>query len=397
MNTHWKNFLFTGLFMLLAVVLAGCSTLGQQAPAASDPTPVLDVPIVTQGGDVVVEGSVVPRDFVRYYTRTGGLVSEVLVKEGDIVVQDQVIARMDGSDQAQAALTSAELERVNAQEALDELNDNAAMMSAQAQETLAKANAALIEAQQQLDDYDSPQYDTDLDTAITNVNNAKDDLDDAQDDWDKNKDLDVDNATRKTSETNLDTAQKKYDDAVRERDRLENELETYQAAVVSAQAAVDVAQRDVDARANNAPDPDDIARAQARLTSAEAQVKAAQANLDDLEMKAPFAGTVAELDVVPGEVMMPNSQVAVIADLSELFIETTDLTEMDVVSIEAGQPAVITPDALPELELDGIVELIDQISGKKGGDVTYTVRLKMNETDSRLRWGMTTEVRFEGN
>jgi multidrug resistance efflux pump len=91
---------------------------------------------------------------------------------------------------------------------------------------------------------------------------------------------------------------------------------------------------------------------------------------------------------------MPNQQVALVADLSELYVETTDLTEMDVVKVKEGDSARIKPDALSDLSLPATVTEISQDSGKKGGDVTYKVRLKLDSTDPRLRWGMTVEVRF---
>jgi multidrug efflux pump subunit AcrA (membrane-fusion protein) len=389
MKKKWLILLFIAL---LVPGFTGCDRIQGQA-AAPTQSPV--VPVVTSGGAVVVEGNIVPRDFTRIYTRAGGKVLEVLVKEGDVVDTGALLARMDGAAQFEAARSAAELEKLSAQQAIDDLNEKGALLYAQAQQKLDQASRVLIEAQQKLDDYDTDQHQTDLDNAKTDVANAQDDLDDANDDWDKNKDLDVDNANRKSSETRLNDAQKKYDDAARKRDRLINDLSQYQVDVEAAQKAVDDAQREVDRRKGGAPDPDDLALAQARLANAESQIKAAQAGLDDLELKAPFAGTVVELDTAEGEIMLPSQQLAVLADLGELFVETSDLTEMDVIEVSVGDAALVTPDALPETGLEAVVESIDQISGKKGGDVTYLVRLKMNETDPALRWGMTVEVRFE--
>jgi hypothetical protein len=53
------------------------------------------------------------------------------------------------------------------------------------------------------------------------------------------------------------------------------------------------------------------------------------------------------------------------------------------------------PDALPDLELTGTVESIDDFFEEKRGDVTYTARILLNESDPRLRWGMTVVVTFE--
>lgn len=391
MKIRWIYILLVGL---LAFGLAGCGGLaGQDSSTAPASTPV--VPIVTSGGAVVVEGNIVPRDFSRIYTRSGGKVVEVLVKEGDLVSEGDLLMRMDGKTQAEAALSAAKLEQSNAQKALDDLNEKAALLAAQAQKRLAEASRALIEAQQALDDFDTDQFQTDLDKAKTDVNDAKDDLDDAKEEWDKVKDLDADNTSRKNAKKKLEDNQKKYNDAVRERDRLENDLTQYKANVEGAQQEVNDAQREVDQRQGGAPDPDELAVAQARIENAKRQVGAAQANLDDLDIKAPFAGTLVELDVVAGEIMLPSQQLAVLADLSQWFVETSDLTEMDVIEVSVGDKAEVTPDALSDTTLAAFVESIDQLSGKKGGDVTYTVRLALEETDPLLRWGMTVEVRFQ--
>jgi hypothetical protein len=55
----------------------------------------------------------------------------------------------------------------------------------------------------------------------------------------------------------------------------------------------------------------------------------------------------------------------------------------------------ISPDALPELNLLGIVESISDTFEEKRGDITYTTRILVDEIDPRLRWGMTVVVSFE--
>ncbi len=379
-----------------AALLAGCGSL--QAPAAAPTEPPV-VPIVTSGGAVVVEGMVVPRDYARIYTRTGGKVVEVLVAKGDVVAEGDLLVRMNGLEapdeaQVRATLAAAELEQLNAQQALDDLEKNAGLAAAQALRELNEATLALIVAQQELDDFDNDTYTTDLDNAKSDVVKAQDELEDAQDEWDKYKDLDEDNTTRKNAKKKLEDAQKKYDDALRKRDRLINDLDQRKAAVDAAQARKDKAQRDYDQRQGGVVDPDDRALVQARLDAAKAQIAAAEAALQGVELRAPFAGTVVELDALAGKTLLAGQQALLLADLSELYVETTDLTEMDVVRVSEGDLATISPDALEDVRLEAAVEEIARNSGKKGGDVTYTVRLKLKESDERLRWGMTVEVRF---
>jgi len=63
--------------------------------------------------------------------------------------------------------------------------------------------------------------------------------------------------------------------------------------------------------------------------------------------------------------------------------------------VRVGQSVKIVPDALPDLELGGTVERIKDVFEEKRGDITYTVRIKLNQSDERLRWGMTVAVTFQ--
>lgn len=389
-----KKLLYVMLLVLLLAGLVGCDQLAGSPQATATPAPT---PVREEDGVVVVEGSVVPRDYSRLYTRTGGKVEEVLVSKGDVVSKDASLVRLvtyDEREQAEAALAAAKLEQVNAQKALDDLNEKAQLASTEALAALAAANKALIEAEQRLADLDTTAYRDDLDKLQTDVGTAKKELDDAQEEWDKYKDLDVSNQTRRDQKKRFDDAQKKYDDAVRDRDLKINELNLAKAEEEQAKSALEDAQREADKRKDGAPDPSDLALAQARLDNAKAQVTAAQKVLEGTTVLAPFGGTVVELDHGVGETVLPNQQLALVADLEELYVETTDLTEMDVVKLREGDSARIAPDALDDLTLPATITEIAANSGKKGGDVTYTVRLKLDGTDNRLRWGMTVEIRF---
>jgi len=379
------------LVMILAFVLAGCGSNPIVSPAAATAT---SAPSVSEdSGSVVVEGNIVPRDDARIYTRAGGMVADVLVKEGDVVQKDAVIVRLGDPQEAQAALAAANLARLDAQQALDKLNTNGDVSLAQAQTAMAAANKTLIDAQQKLADLDTATYQDDLDRFQQDVGTQRTALDDAQKEWDKYKDMDPSNQTRKDQERRFKDAQKKYDDAVRIRDAQINKLDQAKAEVETAKAAAADAQRELD-KHKNGPNADDAALAQSRLDNATAQVTAAQAALDNLEIKAPFTGTIVEIDPVAGVTLLPSQQVALIADLGELYVETNDLTELDVVKVAVGDSASVRPDALSGLSLPATVTDIARDSGKKGGDVTYTVRLKLDKTDPELRWGMTVEVRF---
>jgi multidrug resistance efflux pump len=124
-------------------------------------------------------------------------------------------------------------------------------------------------------------------------------------------------------------------------------------------------------------------------------LKAAEAALADLDLVATIPGTITQMDLIIGQRVSPSEIAAQITDFSKWYVETDNLTEIDVVDVAVGQNATIIPDAIPELVLSGVVEKISDNFEEKRGDITYTARILLNEVDPRLRWGMTTVVNFQ--
>jgi multidrug efflux pump subunit AcrA (membrane-fusion protein) len=103
---------------------------------------------------------------------------------------------------------------------------------------------------------------------------------------------------------------------------------------------------------------------------------------------------VMDIDVSINEMVGPDKAAVVVADTSQWYIETSDLTELEVVKVAEGQMVTFTADALTDSTMRGVVEQISQTYTLQGGDVLYTVRIRVEDVDPRLRWGMTVEVTF---
>lgn len=383
-----KKTVFLSL-MIFILMLSACQSLGIGAQTGTA-TPA---PISPKGGAVVAEGHLVPRDWANLFFYTPGKVSEVLVKEGDKVKKGAVLARMGDREGLSAAVSAAELEGAQAQRQVDDLKKNAALGTNQAQVELNAASRDLIKAQQALAGVDTDDYKKRLDDARDKANKARDDLKTAQDDFDKVKDMDKNNATRKTAEDKLTSAQRTFDQAVRDRDLLINDLDAARGQVDLARARVDAATVTRDARKNGA-DPADQALADARLKNAKAQLAAAQAALSRSDLVAPYDGTVIKVNISVGEQFLPEQAAMQVADLSKWVVETSDLTEKDVVNVRAGQKVTVVPDALPDARLSGTVDTIANGFVEKSGDITYVVRIPLDATDAQLRWGMTVNATF---
>ncbi len=81
-----------------------------------------------------------------------------------------------------------------------------------------------------------------------------------------------------------------------------------------------------------------------------------------------------------------------LADTANWQVETTDLTELNIVNVAEGMPVSLTFDAIPGLQLTGKVMQIKPFGDTRQGDIVYTVVVKPDQQDPRLRWNMTSKV-----
>ena len=383
-----RNLIFLSTFILTVLLLSSCSVFNTQSTPESTP-----VPTVEASNSVISQGSLVPKDFMYLPFPAGGHIEEILVKQGDQVTTEQVLARLGDRQQYEASLTATQLEVESAQQALNDLNKNADISSANAWLALEDANQAVINAENVWNLVDTDEYQKKIDDAEIKVSEAKTALDDAQKEFDKYANLAVDNPTYKKAETALNKAQDEYDTAVHERDQLIIDKNKAEASLQLTQALQVKAQTNYDST-RQGPDPDQLMLAQMNLDTALAHQTSAQAALDNLDLKAPFSGTVVDVNVSTGELVSPEKWAVLVADFSDWYVETSDLTELEVTKISMDQVATIKPDALPELQVKAKVTEIADRFYVQAGDVLYKVRLHVEQPDPAFRWGMTVEVTF---
>jgi multidrug efflux pump subunit AcrA (membrane-fusion protein) len=142
---------------------------------------------------------------------------------------------------------------------------------------------------------------------------------------------------------------------------------------------------------------EEVAQAEAGLEKTRIALENLQLQMEDAALLAPFAGTVVEVPVHPGDEVTPAQVALALATLDDLEVRTTDLTELDVAQIEVGQPVAVSVDALPDREFPGTVSEIALQGKDYRGDVVYEVTVALDESDQEapLRWGMTTMVEID--
>lgn len=395
-----------------------------------------------------------------------GRVAEVLVEAGDTVQAGDLLVRMDGEllqaqrkraetalqaardgqaagqagvDAGQAALNAADAsakaadasataELLPLQTSLDDLNNNASLVKAQAEQAVAAANRSIRETTYQLDNYTVPTGQQQM-TAMEAVQAMKEKLDRARENFEPYKYRSSGDATREDYKDTLEEAQSDYDSAVK---RLE-----YETSVARAQAALDQAMRDLD-KLKDGPDPDQVAALEARIQAVEAGRKQAQAGVEQaqagltqaqkrleqaqtavdqaqaeldlidaqiarLEVRAAVTGVVMTRNIEPGEVVQPGASLLTIGELDRLTI-TVFVPEDRYGQIQLNQAASVQVDSFPGETFQATVERIaDQaeftprnVQTEEGRSTTvFAVKLAIDNPEGKLKPGMPADVYFE--
>ena len=102
----------------------------------------------------------------------------------------------------------------------------------------------------------------------------------------------------------------------------------------------------------------DIAAAKADAERARAQLEEARANRKDLQVIAPFSGTVATRTAEPGEVVIAGTPIITLVNLAEVYLRGF-IPEGEIGRVRVGQPARVYLDSAPTMPIDAVVSRVD--------------------------------------
>ncbi|HLH72643.1 MAG TPA: efflux RND transporter periplasmic adaptor subunit [Chloroflexota bacterium] len=197
-------------------------------------------------------------------------------------------------------------------------------------------------------------------------------------------------------------AQVKAGPTAASRQSAQSQVDEAKASLVKAETSVTpedlaVVKASVDqAKANlaklTAPATDtDLAIQQANVSQAEQSLKQARLSLENAILKAPFAGIVSAVNVVPGSSVGGGTVIATLVDRGTVHVDLK-LSENDVVKVAVGQPATLTSDSLAGWSAKGTVSYIAPAAQVTNGVETFLVRVSFPGDDPSLRVGMTANV-----
>jgi multidrug efflux pump subunit AcrA (membrane-fusion protein) len=378
----WLIVLFTGV-----IILSACGG------SKNTPVPLLETPAATSS--VVVEGHLFPEKRASINFAQAGKITDILVDTGEKVTKGQELVRMGDNEGALAALAAAQLARESAQQTYDKALRTAPLAHANAWLAYLSAQQARAAAEKKWEAINPNTIKDEIDDKQATVETKKADLADAQKDFDKYKNLDKDNTTRKNAEEDLRKAQNQYNEAVRQLEKSIQKRDIPRATLDAAIATEAEAKRTYDNTADGSGS-DQLVLLKASLDQAESQLAAARKAVDNYTLTAPFAGTVLGINVYINELVTPELWAVSVGDTSQWIIDTSDLSELDVVNIHLGDQVEVIADALPGVTMYGVVEQINAVPDPLSGtDITYKVRIRMTDVDPNILWGMTVAVTFQ--
>jgi RND family efflux transporter MFP subunit len=144
-----------------------------------------------------------------------------------------------------------------------------------------------------------------------------------------------------------------------------------------------------------------LERLQGDVVVAGRQVELWQQQMDDMVIRAPFAGIVTTKDAQPGEMISPVSAgggftrtgIGTIVDMDSLEIEI-DVNESYINRVEPGQTVEATLDAYPDWKIPcKVIAIIPTADRQKA---TVKVRVGFDKLDRRILPDMAAKVAFSG-
>lgn len=383
---------------------------------------------------VVADARLVPVQRADLSLAVGGIVAEVLVQEGDTVDAGQLLVRLNANQQ-HVAVSRAQADFQRAQASLQELTAppraeqvaqaEAALAAAQARYDrlagaslpgqIASAEAGLNVSQASLAKVLEGAGDQQLIAARADLANAEAVLRQAQNaynlvKWRNDLGATPQSAALQQATNNFEAARARLADL--EEGASQADIAAASAQVRQAQAQLqtlrngmpaDMAAAEADVAAQQAqldlllagPRAESIAVAEANVAAAVAALQQALVALGETELRAPFVGTVAALNIETGEQAAPATPLVQLADLTTWEVETEDLTELDIVGITPGTQVELSFDAIPDLTMTGTVKRVRPIGEDNRGDIVYTVVIDPAQQDERFLWNMTTVVTLQ--
>jgi HlyD family secretion protein len=339
--------------------------------------------------DVKIEatGTIKPFNEVKVSPKLTGLIKQLMVKQGDVVKEGQVIAQMDVSNLT-GQIESARGTYLMAQDAhLKLLHGNrpqeiaiSRLQERRARDVVRQAEHNVIRLSSQVESA-GQQALRDETLATRQAFLAREGAASDQD--------------RLNAETQAAMTRAQLEAAKRELAGAEAAVNQAKADLAASQQQMDMSQ--VGSRA------EDIAQAAHAVAQAKGNLNYLQSQLNDMTIRAPFAGVITQKYADAGAIVTPTTSSATTSATSSSIVALAGKLEMvaqvaetDIGKIQAGQEVEILSAAYPEKPFHGHVTQIAPAAVVTSNVTTFEVHSSIDDDkDGKLLSGMNVSARFK--
>jgi HlyD family secretion protein len=307
-KSKWKTILIVLVVLMLGIGVYASTVYSKRGVVAVQTGKVVRQDLTSL---VTASGEIKPKNYINIGANALGILTKILVKEGDPVKRGQLVARIEN------------------------IQPEAQVASQQAQVSSAEADSNAAEAGLNV-------ADENLRTQQALIDHSQADLEHAKLDYDRAKEL--------------------YNDKLMAKQDFDSKKATYDAAAAS---LLEQQTRLAQAHGQREQTAAQLAAAQRRVAQAKAVLAQYSDMLHKYDSYAPIDGVVTNLPVREGETVVPGvtnlagSNIMTIADMSLITAEVK-VDETDIVSVALGQKADITIDAMPDKIFKGhVIEIGD--------------------------------------
>jgi HlyD family secretion protein len=328
-ESRWKDFFISssGVRWAIALCAIGAAAVGAgmlysvnlaRQESAATPTPVV-TPAITA---ITALGRIEPRgeaiELAPPPTLGTAKVAELLVKEGDRVEANQIIAILDERDRLAAAVERAKTE-VNVARA------NLSVVQAGAKTgdiNAVKANIERWQAQRQ----------GEMITQQATIDRLEAELRNAESEYQRYQQLSRGGAIAAIEvdrrRLQRDTAKESLNEAIATRNQTLSTLERQiQEARANLNSVAEVR-------------PVDLAKAQAEVERAIASLKQAEAELAQVYVRAPASSQILKINTYPGESVTPDEGIVELGQTDRMMV-VAEVYESDISKVKQGQSAIV--------------------------------------------------------
>lgn len=279
-------------------------------------------------------GIVTAKQDVILVSEAQGILKEYLIREGDSVKKDQIIARLDGYE--------ADLNVKLAENELEKLTSNYEKIR----------SGALDEEIRKLE---------------TTVEIARIKMDEKRKEYNTNKDL---FSTSFVSQKALDSSFQEYKSANAEYEKSVIDLELLK----------------------KGSSPYDILSAKADLDAQKIKLQIEKHKRDLLSIRSPIDGVCAELLFDIGSMVNSGAEFAKIIEISEVIVEL-DISLSHLLYVRVGGKAEIITELYPDVIFDGTIIFVSPVIDAPSK--TFKVKISINNIENKIKPGLFAKVKLK--